>query len=76
MVGSVGLWKVYFEDGWASGKNWNIDEDDNKLWTLYLRPSVLLKTPAIKISVRLVLLLGFHISLAYVKPEPNQKRCF
>ena len=46
--GSVGTWKVYFEDGWASGKNWNIDEDDNKPCNFYLRPSVLLKTPAWK----------------------------
>lgn len=46
--GSVGSWKVWYEDGWASGKNWNIDEDDNKPWNFYLRPSVLLKTPALK----------------------------
>lgn len=46
--GSIGSWEVWYEDGWASGKNWNIDEDDNKPWNLYLRPSVLLKTPALK----------------------------
>ncbi len=46
--GSVGSWEVWYEDGWASGKNWNIDEDDNKPWNFYLRPSVLLKTPALK----------------------------
>ena len=46
--GSVGTWKVYFEDGRASGQNWSIDGDDNKPWNFYLRPSVLLKTPAIK----------------------------
>lgn len=45
---SVGSWEVYFEEGWASGKNWNIDEDDNKPWNFYLRPSILLKTPAWK----------------------------
>ena len=46
--GSVGSWKVYYEDGWASGSNWNIDDDDNKPSNFYLRPSVLLKTPAWK----------------------------
>lgn len=40
--------KFYYEYGWASGEEWNIDEDDNKPWNLHLRPSVLLKTPAIK----------------------------
>ena len=44
--GSAGSWKVYFEEGWASAKNWNIDEDDNKPSNFYIRPSVLLKTPA------------------------------
>lgn len=46
--GSAGSWRVYFEEGWASGNNWNIDEDDNKPWNLYIRPSVLLKIPALK----------------------------
>ncbi|MDE7151186.1 MAG: hypothetical protein K2O27_02885 [Candidatus Amulumruptor sp.] len=44
--GSAGSWKVYFEEGWASAKNWNIDEDDNKPSNFYIRPSILLKTPA------------------------------
>jgi len=46
--GSAGSWKIYYEDGWASGSNWNIDDDDNKPSNFYLRPSVLLKTPAWK----------------------------
>ena len=32
--GSVGSWEVWYEDGWASGKSWNIGEDDNKPWNL------------------------------------------
>lgn len=46
--GSVGSWAVYFEEGYASGSNWHIADDDNKPWNFYLRPSVLLKTPALK----------------------------
>lgn len=46
--GAFGHWANYYDDGWASGSNWNIDEDDNKPSNLYLRPSVVLKTPAIK----------------------------
>lgn len=45
---SIGSWEVYYEEGWASGNNWNIDDDDNKPWNFYLRPSVILKTPALK----------------------------
>ena len=46
--GSAGTWKVYFEEGWASGKNWSIDDDYNKPWNVYIRPSVILRTPSIK----------------------------
>lgn len=46
--GAFGYWANYFDDGWASGRNWNIDEDDNKPSNLYLRPSVILKSPALK----------------------------
>ena len=45
---SLGSWKVYYEEGWASGSNWNIDEDDNKPWNFYIRPSLILKTPSLK----------------------------
>lgn len=45
--GAFGHWANYFDDGWASGSNWNIDDDDNKPSNLYLKPSVVLKTPAL-----------------------------
>lgn len=48
--GSVGSWKVWYEEGWASGKNWNIDDDDNKPCNFYIRPSVIFKTPALNYS--------------------------
>lgn len=47
--GAVGYWANWYEDGWASGRNWNIADDDNKPSNLYLRPSVVLKTPGLKI---------------------------
>lgn len=47
--GAVGSWKVYFEDGLASGKNWRIESDDNSPWNIYLRPSVILKSPALRV---------------------------
>lgn len=48
--GALGGWKVYFEEGYASGKDWDIESDDNKPWNLYLRPSIILKTPSIKLG--------------------------
>lgn len=48
--GSIGVWQNYFEDGRASGSNWSVDDDDNKPGNLYLRPSVVLKSPSIRIK--------------------------
>lgn len=47
--GALGYWSVWYEDGWAAEKDWEIESDDNKPYNLYLRPSVVLKTPALKI---------------------------
>lgn len=47
--GSMGVWEVWYDDGWASGSNWNIDEDDNNPMNFYLRPSVYFKTPDLNI---------------------------
>lgn len=46
--GGIGYWSVYYEDGWAAGKDWEVESDDNKPSNFYLRPSVVLKSPAIK----------------------------
>ena len=48
--GAVGYWANWYEDGWASGSDWNIDEDNNKPSNLYLRPSVVLKSPCIRLK--------------------------
>lgn len=48
--GSFGWWKNWYEDGWASGSDWSIDDDDNKPGNLYLRPSIILRSPAIDIG--------------------------
>lgn len=48
--GSFGFWKVWYEEGWASEKDWEIESDENKPSNFYLRPSVVLKTPAIRIK--------------------------
>lgn len=46
--GAFGGWANYFDDGFAEGHGWNIDPDDNKPSNLYLRPSVVVKTPSLK----------------------------
>lgn len=66
--GTIGAWKVYFEEGFASGNNWQIDSDDTKPWNIFLRPSVILKTPALKtshIDLGLFAESGFMMNIPY-----------
>lgn len=46
--GALGHWSNWYDDGWASGTRWHIDDDDNKPSNLYLRPSVVVTSPALK----------------------------
>lgn len=48
--GALGYWQVWYENGWAAEKDWEIESDDNKPYNLYLRPSLILKTPALKVK--------------------------
>ena len=43
--GSFGFWEQYYTDGYPSGPNWNIQDDDEKMNNLYLRPSLFLQSP-------------------------------
>lgn len=45
--GEFGMWKQYYYDGLPGGRGWEIDSDDELLQNLYLRPSVLLVSPAL-----------------------------
>lgn len=45
--GSLGVWKQYYYDGLPDGRDWELDDDDRYLSNLYLRPSVLLVSPAL-----------------------------
>lgn len=47
--GALGYWKVWYEDGWGAEKDWDIESDDNKPFNFYLRPSIVLKSPSIKL---------------------------
>lgn len=47
---ALGYWNVWYEDGWASGKDWEIESEDNKPYNLYLRPSFVLKSPVLKLN--------------------------
>lgn len=47
--GSFGFWKVWYEDGWAAEKDWEIESDENKPSNLYIRPSIVIKSHALKI---------------------------
>lgn len=48
--GAFGYWRVWYEDGWAAEKDWEIESDDNKPSNFYLHPSIVLKSPALKIK--------------------------
>ena len=48
--GGVGELKNYFVDGYASGKGWHINGDDEKPEHIYLHPSVVIKSPSIRIK--------------------------
>lgn len=48
--GALGYWKNYSEDGCPRGNYWSISLDDMKPDNFYLRPSVIFKSPAIKIK--------------------------
>lgn len=49
---TVGAWQVYFVDGWASGSDWNIDSEDgnDRPSNIYLHPSLVFKTKAIRVK--------------------------
>lgn len=46
--GAIGYWSNYFDDGKASGPGWSVSDDFNKPSNLYLRPSLILKSPGLK----------------------------
>lgn len=48
--GGVGFWRNYFVDGHASGPGWNIDYDNDHPWNFYLSPSLVIKSPALRIK--------------------------
>ncbi|MDE6240149.1 MAG: hypothetical protein K2M54_09235 [Muribaculaceae bacterium] len=48
--GGAGILKNYFVDGYASGRDWNIDSDDEKPQHLYLHPSIVLRSPSLHIK--------------------------
>lgn len=48
--GSIGWWSVYYVVGYASGNNWDLDSDDEKPWNMYMRPSIILKTPTLRLG--------------------------
>ena len=46
--GGFGYWRVLYVEGWASGKHWNIASDSEEPDNIYLRPSLVVKSPAIR----------------------------
>lgn len=68
--GGVGQWKVYYEDGWACEDDWEIDNEDNKPSNFYLRPSIVLKSPGVRIkqvSVGIYAEPGVMLNIPYTR---------
>ena len=55
---SLGYWKNFYAEGWAAESNWNISSDDECPSNLYLRPSVIIKSPAVRIRDAYLSLYG------------------
>lgn len=47
--GAGGYWHIFDSRGRAAGKGWKVEESSNDPSSLYLRPSVILKSPQINI---------------------------
>ncbi|MDE5809299.1 MAG: hypothetical protein K2H59_03335 [Muribaculaceae bacterium] len=47
--GTFGFWKVSSSGGRASGKGWWVDDDYNDPSNIYIKPSVILKSPQLSI---------------------------
>lgn len=47
--GGAGMLKNYFVEGYPSGRDWNIDSDDEKPQFFYLHPSIVLRSPSVRI---------------------------
>lgn len=66
--GSFGWWQNYFVDGHASGKGWSIDYDNDNPRNIFIRPSLVVKSPALRIKQVLLSLYaepGLMLNLPY-----------
>lgn len=71
---SIGAWQVYFVDGWASGPDWNIDSDNgnDRPSNIYLHPSLVFKTKAIKVKQ---VDIGLYIEPGAMMNVPYKRVC-
>lgn len=71
---SVGAWQVYFVDGWASGADWSIDSDEgnDRPSNIYLHPSLVFKTKAIRVKQ---VEIGLYIEPGAMMNVPYEKVC-
>jgi len=75
--GAIGHWANYYADGFASGDDWMLDSEYERPDNLYLRPSLIVKTPGINIkSVKLALYAepGLMMNVPYQRVCINNTR--
>lgn len=73
--GGFGYWSVWYEEGWAAEKDWEIESDENKPSNIYLRPSLVLKTPPLKarnVDLGLFAEPGIMLNIPYASAHIRQ----
>lgn len=70
--GSFGFWKCYFDDGRAEGPHWGVDYDTNRPSNLYLRPSIALRSPGLKLGQ---VILGLYAEPGVLLNVPYEQVC-
>lgn len=76
---ALGYWANYYENGWASGYDWQISDEDNKPCNFYLHPSIVLKSPGIKlrdVSLGLYAEPGLMLNIPYRRVCIERARYF
>ncbi len=48
--GSLGLWKTAYPEGQPKGNDWYAEWDSNDISNIFIRPSIILKTPPLRIK--------------------------
>lgn len=79
--GGIGCWEAFDPDGFPWGQGWEIDDESEKITSVYLHPSVILRSPALKlgnVGLRLIaepgIMLDFPYSMVWINEVSPEGR--